>query len=80
MDCEICYGNQAFEPGSQHTTEGFCMLKGTSRKRKLIYLKSTVWYVETKSPKLAKKKVSLVKILYFVKVNVMHGYTELVFG
>ena len=46
----------------------------------LTHLKLIVRYVEAKSPKLTKEKVSLAMMLFFVKVNVMHGYTKLVLG
>ena len=46
----------------------------------MTHLKSTVWYMEAELPKLTKKKVSLATMLFFVKVNVMHGYIELVLG
>lgn len=50
------------------------LLKGTSRKRKPAHLKLTVWCEKTKLLKVIKKEVLLVRMLYTMKVNVVHGY------
>ena len=63
-----------------HNTPLKDSVKRTRIKRKLTHLKSIVWYVEAESPKLTKNMVSLATMLFFVKVNMMHGYTDLVLG